>query len=204
MSDSSAGLPRGIVYQAVMSLAQTCETELAHTQHVTALALRLFDATLNLHHLGNREREWLEYASLLHDIGWVEGWKEHHKTSLRIILSTSLLPFDGKERLVIGSIARYHRKAEPSAKHDHFTVLEPDERRSVIVLSAILRLADGLDRQHKSRVKDISCRVGPKTVRLTCLAVEKPEEEFQAAAEKGTLFEQVFNRRLKIDWNPHL
>lgn len=202
MADSTAQRSRESTLQAVMDLAHTCETELAHTRHVTTIALSLFSATQGLHQLGQRERDWLEYASLLHDIGWVEGWKEHHKTSLRIILSTSMLPFDGKERLVIGSIARYHRKAEPSEKHDHFTALEPDERRIVIILSGILRLADGLDRQHKSRVSKISCRVSPKTIRITCLAQEKPDEEMQAGAEKGRLFEQVFNRKLKIDWNP--
>lgn len=202
MTDPNPGISREAKYQAVMALAETCETELAHTRHVTRLALKLFDATARLHQLGQREREWLEYASLLHDIGWVEGWKAHHKTSLRIILSTSILPFDGKERLVIGSIARYHRKAEPSEKHDHFTALEPDERRRVVVLAAILRLADGLDRQHQGRVRDIHCRVSPKSIRLTCLADEKPEEDMRAGVEKGSLFRQVFNRSLNIDWNP--
>jgi exopolyphosphatase/guanosine-5'-triphosphate,3'-diphosphate pyrophosphatase len=141
--------------ELVNNLAQTCTHEFDHAKHVTYLALRLFDELLHLHQLGAEQRFWLQCAGLLNDIGWVEGWKEHHKASLQIILSTPLLPFSGKERLIIGSIARYHRRALPDLKHDHYKALEPDEREIVNKLAALLRLADGLDSTHLRRVRDI-------------------------------------------------
>ncbi|TLN24103.1 HD domain-containing protein, partial [bacterium] len=76
--------------QACLRLAQMMEYEADHTHQVTRLALRLFDETVELHKLGELERFWLQCAGLLHDIGWVEGWKGHHKTSLRIIQTTQL------------------------------------------------------------------------------------------------------------------
>lgn len=81
------------VLQAVLRLAQTCEFEVNHTWQVTHLALRLFDELQELHNLSQNERSWLIYAGILHDIGWIEGWKEHHKVTLRIILTTPMLPF---------------------------------------------------------------------------------------------------------------
>ena len=57
------------VLQTVLRLAQTCEYEVEHTNQVTYLAVRLFDELHGLHHMGPRERAWLVYASLLHDIG---------------------------------------------------------------------------------------------------------------------------------------
>lgn len=198
MDETPLDPTRDVIHQAVMDLAHTCESELAHTQHVTALALRLFDETQSLHQMGRRERDWLEYAGLLHDIGWVEGAQQHHKSSLRIILSTSILPFGGKERLVIGSIARYHRRAEPSEKHDHFKVLEAEERRLVVMLSALLKLADGLDSQHLMLVQDITAQVGKKSLRLTCWVKQKHLGQTLTVSEKGALFEKVFNRKLDI------
>ncbi len=78
---------------AVLELAQTCEFDSSHTHQVARLSLRLFDQLQPLHDLSGKERDWLHYAALLHDIGWIEGWKDHHKVSLRIILDTPLLPF---------------------------------------------------------------------------------------------------------------
>lgn len=200
MMNSSVEPSGDAVFEAVLNLAQTCQEELPHARHVTGLALKLFDQLLPLHQLGQTEREWLEYAGLLHDIGWVEGGIQHHKTSLHIILNTALLPFDSKQRLIIGSIARYHRKAEPSEKHDHFAALDAPERAKVVMLSAILRLADSLDRSHQSLVKDISCRIRKKLVVVTCLVTSKPKVEFLAVEEKGGLIEKALARRLELKY----
>jgi len=183
---------------AVIHLAETCNYEASHTQQVTRLALRLFDELAVLHQLGERERFWLQCAAWLHDIGWVEGQKGHHKTALRIILSTPLLPFDSKERLIIGSIARYHRKALPSPSHDHFASLNPEEQQSVRVLSGLLRLADGLDRAHQNRVQDLTCKVSKQHITVTCYVAKVIPGEALLPLEKRELFELVFQRKLNL------
>ena len=136
-----------------------------------------------MHHLGYPERDLLHYAGILHDIGWVEGWKEHHKVSLRIILTTQLLPFTNKERLMVGSIARYHRKALPDLKHDHFAALTPPECSVVELLSGILRLADGLDHAHQNRVRDVTLRASAHKITIRCLS-------FFVSAEEQALFDK--------------
>ena len=196
VSDPSSALT------AVIRLAQTCEYDTSHTHQVTRLALRLYDQLQPLHNLGPEARDWLHYAGLLHDIGWIEGWKEHHKVSLRIILDTPLLPFSNKERLIIGSIARYHRKALPNIKHDHFAALSEEERSLVETLASMLRLADGLDSSHQSRVRDVTCRVTQKKIVFHCLAPVQPQEEEKAALGKSDLISSVFKRKVEIAWKP--
>lgn len=187
--------------QACVQLAQTLEYEAEHSHQVTRLALRLFDDMIDIHGLGDTERFWLQCAGLLHDIGWVEGWKGHHKTSLQIIQSTQLLPFDSKERLIIGSIARYHRKALPDQSHDHFAALEPDEQAKVLALSALLRLADGLDGAHQGRVRDVYVKVTKKKIIISCAikSIAAIEEEI-AATNKSDLMIRVFHRSVVFRW----
>lgn len=185
---------------AVIELAHTCEYEETRTNYVTNLALQLFDELQNLHKLGQRERFWLLCAGILHDIGWINGWKGHHKNSLRIILNTPMLPFNNKERLIIGSIARYHRNVLPSLEHDHYAVLEAHEREVVSVLAACLRLADGLDSAHKARVHDLQFEITSKEIVLTCITEEISPEEEIAANSKSDLLRSVFNRKVIIDW----
>lgn len=189
------------IFKAVIGLAQTCSYEADHTHQVTRLALILFDELRNLHHLADEERFFLLCAGILHDIGWVEGWQGHHKTSLRIILSTTLLPFKNRQRLIVGSIARYHRKALPDLSHDSYAALTEPDRQLVRVLAACLRVADGLDRSHQSLVKDIKFKITPKKIVLTCIVNNDIEEEVAYAKEKGDLFEKVFEHKLEILWH---
>jgi putative phosphoesterase len=184
----------------IVHLAETCEYEAGHTHQVTRLALRLFDELQSVHHLGAEERFWLHAAGLLHDIGWIEGQKGHHKTALRIILKTPLLPFDNRVRLIIGSIARYHRRALPKKKHAHYKALRPTERKMVQTLAAMLRVADGLDRTHQSLIEDLSCEITPEQIVVWCSARRPSEVDRQAALKKGQLLSRVFKRDLVIEW----
>jgi putative phosphoesterase len=188
------------ILKDLLHLAETCEYEAGHTHQVTQLALRLFDELQPLHLLRAEERFWLHAASLLHDIGWIEGQKGHHKTALRIILKTPLLPFSNRERLIIGSIARYHRRALPKKKHGHYAALRSPERKIVKTLAAILRVADGLDRTHQNLIEDLSCGISPEQITVRCQVHRPAEVERQAALKKGQLLGKVFKRNLVIEW----
>jgi putative phosphoesterase len=186
--------------QAVLQLAEKCDHEPAHTRHVTLLALRLFDELQPLHGLGAMERFWLHCAGLLHDLGWIEGRKGHHKTALRMILTTPDLPFERREREIIGCVARYHRRGLPTPRHETFAALSAPDQRVVRRLAAILRVADGLDRTHQGIVKDVTCAIGKKQVSVNCLVPQPAEEEQREALKKGDLFEKTFDRKLMIGW----
>jgi len=169
-----------------------------HVQQVTRLALQLFDDLKPLHGLGMQERAWLQYAGLLHDIGWIEGATGHHKTALRIILETPLLPFDARERLIIGSIARYHRGALPAARHAHFAELKPLEQRLVGILAGLLRVADGLDCTHQSLVEGVTAQVVGKRIVIRCHARQQAAEEFADATAKSDLLVQMLKRSVAL------
>lgn len=185
---------------AARELARACDYEASHSSQVTRLALRLYDELEPLHHLGVTERFYLVCAGILHDIGWVEGGKNHHKTALGIILHSERLTLDSRERLIIGSVARYHFKALPNQKHEHFAALDPADQQVVLFLSAILRLADGLDRPHHLQVRDLHCELSETEILLIYTAPARAKAEEKAAKEKSNLLEQVFGRGLNIQW----
>jgi len=185
---------------SVHQLAEQCPDMVAHMQQVTRLALMLFDQLRAVHGLGPQERFWLQSAGLLHDIGLVESEQKHHKASLRIIRSSPMLPFDKVERLIIGSVARYHRGALPARRHAHYAQLAPSAQRSVRVLAAMLRVADGLDYSHQNSVLDLSCEVHQRRIVVRCNASRSDTADLERAQQKGDLFEVVFGRKLALDW----
>ena len=159
-----------------------------------------FNYAKRLAKLEEGNKEIILPAIILHDIGWIEGQKRHHKTALHTILNTPLMPFDNKERLIIGSIARYHRRALPKEKHAHFAALSLPQRDIVSVLAAILRVADGLDRTHQSLVQDISCEITPEQILVRCSVRRPAEAEHRSALKKGQLLKKVFKRKLIIEF----
>jgi exopolyphosphatase/guanosine-5'-triphosphate,3'-diphosphate pyrophosphatase len=149
----------------------------AHGAQVAKLALALFDATLARHRLGPREREWLEYGALLHDIGTHISYERHHRHSDYLIRNGGLRGFDPDEVDLIGLIARYHRQATPKKGHDGYGDLPRDLRRTVKLLSAMVRLAEGLDRSHAQVITRLD--VSEVDGGLTCVLVAAGDAEIE-------------------------
>ena len=145
--------------RSVIELAERYNYLPQHAQQVARLALSLFDQTQPLHELGQRERDWLEYGAILHDIGTHIGYERHHKHSYYLIRHGGLRGFDPEETEVIALIARYHRQATPKNSHEGYGTLPKERRRRVKLLSAIVRLAEGLDRSHVQVVRGVRVKV---------------------------------------------
>jgi len=171
-----------------------------HPEQVRKLALTLFDSLVPLHQMKAQERCWLECAAILHDIGLSQGTRGHHKTSLRLILDDTQLPFTSVERRIVASIARYHRKGFPKENHYNLAALNPAVRRKITLLSSLLRVADALDFTHQSVVERVEANAGTKNVKLECLVRLDPAFEEQAVSKKKDLFEEAFKRKIIVEW----
>ena len=181
----------------VLLLARRYQYSKVHAHHVAKLALSLFDQTQALHQLGDREREWLEYSALLHDIGHHITENKHHKHTFYLMTHADLPGFSSEEVNIMANVARYHRRGQPRMKHKGFRILNPDQRRVVSGLSAILRIADGLDRSHFSVVKKIAIEPG-KPLRLHVSFRYDPELELWTTERRKKLFEKIFHCPLEL------
>jgi exopolyphosphatase/guanosine-5'-triphosphate,3'-diphosphate pyrophosphatase len=141
--------------RSVEELGERCHYWSEHARQVARLATALFDQTAGRHGLGPREREWLKFGALLHDIGVHISYRSHHKHSHYLIRHGDLRGFDPEEVEIIALIARYHRQGTPKKSHEGYTDLKGSERRIVRLLSAFVRVAEGLDRSHSQVVADL-------------------------------------------------
>ena len=177
----------------VRLLAGRCQAPEVHSLHVASLALRLFDHTKRLHGMGDAERSWLEFAAILHDIGYLIHPRQHHKHAYYLIKHSHLAGFTADEIDVIANVARYHRRALPNLKHEPFDELTPKRKRIVRVLAALLRVADGLDRTHFSVVRTVDVKIG-RTLAIVAHTTGDAEFEIWAAKGRADLLAQVFRR----------
>jgi exopolyphosphatase/guanosine-5'-triphosphate,3'-diphosphate pyrophosphatase len=178
------------------AFARSLRFEEAHGFQVQRLAVSIFDQTAEPLGLDPGGRDLLSAAALLHDVGYVVGFRGHHRHTYRLIAHAPLDGFTPREREIVALVARYHRRAGPRKKHRAWAALGRDDRLLVSQLAAVLRIADALDRRHSQRLKEIRCRVMKGRVRFAALSGFDLGVELHAAEEKSNLFRKVFGREV--------
>lgn len=188
--------------RSVVQFAERCHYEEPHAQQVRRLALQLYDQLAARLGCQPGDREILADAALLHDVGYVIGYEKHHKHSYHLIMHADLLGMSPGERVAVANVARYHRGPAPKKRHDTFGPLDRAMRRRIVRLSALLRVADGLDRGHVQAIDSLCvvwcdkrrCRV-EVTPRAGCGPLRL---ELWGASRKAELLEELLGRELEF------
>jgi exopolyphosphatase/guanosine-5'-triphosphate,3'-diphosphate pyrophosphatase len=184
--------------KAAISFGRRFMFDEAHGLHVAKLALSIFDQTKELHGLGSQNRRLLLAASILHDIGAFVGHKRHHKHALYIISHSELPGLSANDMLIVANIARYHRKNIPRKDHLDFVRLSEEDQERTTALSAILRVADALDRSHLQNIEDVEVTWGKKEATLKLRGEGDLLLERWAVSRKKTLLGKTFDRELTV------
>jgi len=188
--------------RSVLRLAEQMDEDLTHSARVARLALQLFDATAEVHALGDDSREVLEAAALLANVGLFLSHAGHHKHSYYVIRNSELLSgFTDREIELIAQVARYHRKSIPRLKHAEFAALDAEDRHRVRVMAGLLRIAVGLDRNHAGHVRGLSFRPGEDGVLVIEVEPEPSADvslELHAANQRTDLFSEIAGQPVEV------
>jgi exopolyphosphatase / guanosine-5'-triphosphate,3'-diphosphate pyrophosphatase len=192
--------PEDIRYRSIISLAENCRYDKAHSEQVLKLSLRIFEQAKDSLNLSRKDEEYLEAAAILHDIGHNLSHAQHHKHSYYLIRNCELLGFNDEEIEIIANISRYHRKSHPKLKHENFSKLSSDNKERVKKLAGILRIADGFDRGHNSVIQDVIVKPNDGTYEFSVLTKDNQNSELEiwGADMRKTLFEEAFGTKVKI------
>ncbi len=184
--------------KSVYELLRKCHWHKQHSMHVTKMALKLFDALNKDLELSAQDRELLEYAGLMHDIGYHISHRKHHKHALYLIRNSDLRGFREDEINLMANVARYHRRSTPHKRHPAYKELDKSLRKRVKKLSGILRVADGLDRSHYQNVRELEIIKEEEKILLRISTESDPELEIWGAMRKCSLFEKMTGKKLEI------
>jgi exopolyphosphatase/guanosine-5'-triphosphate,3'-diphosphate pyrophosphatase len=153
--------------ESVRNLAHRFEHHGEHDEHVWALSSEMFDglAAAGLHDYGEPERELLWAACMLHDIGVAVNYDDHHRHSHYLTLNSGLPGFTPRELILIGLIARYHRKGAPDVS-ELGEVAEPGDDARLQLLCGVIRLAEQLERSRDRAITAVRVSARDSTVSL--------------------------------------
>jgi exopolyphosphatase/guanosine-5'-triphosphate,3'-diphosphate pyrophosphatase len=185
--------------RSVIELGERCRWYPEHAEQVARLALSLFDQTRGMHKAGERAREWLEYAALLHDIGGHIAYLGHHKHSYYLIRNGGLRGFEPEEIEAIALIARYHRRGRPRKSHAALASLPSPAQRTVRLASALLRVAESLDRSHAQVIDHVELRPRGNHVELRLRAHGPAELERWATERQVRPLARLLGRDIRVE-----
>ncbi|MFH5832610.1 HD domain-containing protein [Halalkalibaculum sp. DA384] len=169
-----------------------------HSTHVTNMALQLFDELQLELELPDSDRELLEYAGYVHDIGYFISRRKHHKHTLYLIRHSDLRGFNNEEINIIANVARYHRRSTPASRHKYYDRQNKEVKRRIRMLAGLLRVADGLDRSHYQNVQNLEIEIVDGKTCFYITTESDPELEIWGAMRKRHLFEEITGRPLEI------
>ena len=148
------------------------------------------------------DRQILSDAALLHDVGYHINYVKHNKHSYHLILHAELLGMSPTEQVIVAHVARYHRGSPPDRrKHPEYAALPKGTRIRVKRLSALLRIADGLDRGHVAAVERLKVRWMERALRITPVAAPRAKSlrlELWGAARKSQLLADLIGSPVEI------
>lgn len=199
--DSVQPLVDDVRRRGVENLAARYDTGAAHVQHVTDLALSMFDqlVALDLQDADPVERELLWAAAQLHDIGMKLDYDDHHKHVRYILTSGGLPGFSPAETAIIAQAARYHRRGFPGPGV-FASLLGPGDNGRLQRIATLLRLAEGLERGRDGTVRAVTMTSnGSGDVRLGLTARGEAHVPMWAAARETELFERAYGTALVVD-----
>jgi exopolyphosphatase/guanosine-5'-triphosphate,3'-diphosphate pyrophosphatase len=183
---------------AVEEFAKNCSVDLPHARQVSRIAGSLWEQMSAALDLKPEDRELIESAALVANVGYLINFEGHHKHSYHLILNSELPGFERRQLQVLANVARYHRGNAPKRKHEQFSELTAEDQDRVRKLAAILRLALALDRTHQQHVGEVKATVRDDLVRITIQAHGATDVDLWAAARKVDLFEKVFGRSVRF------
>ncbi len=190
---------RDQVWESAIQLGKKFAVDTDHAILTAKLAGQLFDQSRSLHSLGEEEKLLLEVAALLHDIGHFINTIDHDKHGYYILKANRLIGLDEQQQEMVANLVRYHRKSTPGAADDpNFKALPQKDRITVTKLSALLRLADGMDVRHGNHVLSASLEHKNKAWQLSLRGRGDLMLEKWALDKRRVLFEDVFGVPLQI------
>jgi exopolyphosphatase/guanosine-5'-triphosphate,3'-diphosphate pyrophosphatase len=182
----------------VEDMCRRYAVSLEHARKVAGISSMLFTALQPLHDLPPASGKLLEAAAYLHDVGHYISGVAHHKHSFYVVSNSDMPGFTERERLLIASLCRYHRKALPATEHNAFQLLTAEEKRSVLLMIPILRLADNLDRSHEQRIHALECRLRDSQVVLQIRSRGDIDLEQWGAERASDAFREVYDRSVVL------
>ncbi|WP_114749522.1 Ppx/GppA phosphatase family protein [Pleomorphovibrio marinus] len=184
--------------KSCLLLASRYEVDVEEKFHVARLALQIFDQLKDIHGAETEDRQLLYHSCIIYEVGLFVKFQDYHKHSRYLIWNSQLRGFNNEEVLLLGHLARYHRKGGPKKKQKKFRKLIKSQQKRLRLLSGVLRVAVGLDKTKNQWVQHVYCVPETKKITIKVFAEETPDLEIWEAQRFSDVLSKSLKRNIEI------
>jgi exopolyphosphatase/guanosine-5'-triphosphate,3'-diphosphate pyrophosphatase len=193
------GGDRDVLDASIDNILKVYNVNERHAQHVAGLSMKLFDQLAALHGCGSDFKRILYAAALLHDVGTAVNYYNHAQHTLYIILNSQIYGFTHRELVLCALTAASHHKDMVKSYARHYEgILYKDDAKKIQRMSAMLRLAESMDRSESGIVKDVTCSIGDDYVKLEATVNGDGALELADASNHRNYFKKVYDKDIHI------
>ena len=192
---------RDLRLRSVLQMLRKFQPEdrhLRHARHVAKMSLVMFDALRERHGLDPGARDLLQFAALLHDVGAIVDYDRHATHSAYLIRNGKLRGLSAEEVQLVAMVARYHGSSRPRRRDADLEALGKRGRHTLRWLSAMLRIAEGLDRSHYQVVQDLRVRAARGSVSLRIATRRGASLELWEARRRTDLLSRLLGMPVRV------
>ena len=182
------------ILAAARNIAKRYKSNQAHIRNMEELTLLIFNKTKKVHGLRDRDRLLLQISAILHNCGKYISLTNVADCAYNIILATEIIGLSHDEQKVIANVVKYNTVAfDFSQDPDTSTDLTVSQYQLVAKLTAILRIANALDRGHKQKCTGATASLKEDELVISVTTSEDLSLEKLTLEERAPFFEEVFS-----------
>ena len=169
-----------------------------HAECVRMISVKIYDAMKDEIALDEHARLLLEIAAILHDIGSFIRYDNHNLHSSYIIRNSEIFGLSKSDNTIVSEIAKYHKGNSVPQDEESFLMLPRTSRMTILKLTAILRIADAMDRGHIQKLSDFSVKLEQNNMLIQTKDSRNTVLEKIALSEKAGMFEEIFGYKVVL------
>lgn len=182
---------------SVQALASANGVDFAAARPVFATALRIFDALAEAFAMDPGDRDLLDAAAQLGQIGGHVDYYDRDRHAEYLVLSGDLHGFSHREIVLVAAIVRWAASGTPSLGA-YRRIIEPGDAERAAMLASILGIAQAVHRRMPSTATAVTAELKKGALRLSIITRDAAEPELAALARQRARFEALFARELQV------
>lgn len=214
---STKGMKEGFIYNSVVpvtnekpisdllgysleNITTFYDSEYNNSKQVSELALILFRQLKVLHKLPRGYIKVLRIAATLHDSGQRIKFYDHERNSFHVILNSEVLGATQREVVLAAFVSASQNLSDFNLAEwiKYKDLLLEEDLEAVKKLSLIVRLAEALDKTHRSVVQDVSCDILGDSVIMKTIVTIDASIEIREALKSSQDFKKVYKKTLEV------
>jgi len=187
------------VQNTIYGLGERFDMDKAHAETTVRFSMKLFDQLKSLHSLGRREKQILEAASVLSDIGYYIDAKNHNEHSYYLVKSLEIPGLDREFVKMISYLVLMHNNDVDHCLELKYHYFPTEKKLLIRKLVSMLRIADSLDSSHMNLVQDFDVDILQGKIIIRAKCKKQPFLEKLAFENKSKVFMDTFGIPIELD-----